>query len=242
MQPQPLDVLFEDESLLVIDKPSGVSVHRGLDADRDTIVRRLRLMGEAAHPVHRLDRGTSGVLICARSAPVAAALGRSFAEDAPRKIYVALVRGEAPEAIEVDHPVRSGESGPLVAARTTLERLAVVVASSSILRERRYSLVRARPHSGRFHQIRRHLKHTGHPIIGDANYGRSEHNRFCASAFGLRRLALHAASITFGHPKTGAPLVVYAPLPADLHEPFVAIGLGADILENCSRGSFGQVR
>jgi tRNA pseudouridine65 synthase len=236
-----LDVLFEDESLLVIDKPSGVSVHRGLDADRDTIVHRLRAMGKSAHPVHRLDRGTSGVLVCAQNAQVAATLGEHFATNTPQKIYVALVRGEAPAAIEVDHPVRNGETGPLVPARTTLERLAVVVAAASALRERRYSLVRARPHTGRFHQIRRHLKHTGNPVIGDANYGRSEHNRFCRQAFGLHRLALHAASITLPHPVSGAPLLLVAPLPRDLHDPFVAIGLASDAIENCSRVPSPQV-
>ena len=102
--------------------------------------------------------------------------------------------------------------------------LATRAVEGSPLRERRYTWIEALPETGRCHQVRRHAKHPGHPVIGDANYGRSEHNRFLAERAGLRRLALHAASIELIHPATRAPLRVAAPLPDDLASPLAALG------------------
>ncbi len=224
----PLSILFRDPCVLALDKPSGISVHRGLDATPDTVVARLAAMGlSEARPVHRLDRGTSGVIVCGLSAAAAAALTGAFADGETRKVYVALVRGVAPEDAEVDHPIPRDEGGPRVAARTRVTRVAVCDVAGSGLRETRYSLVRAMPETGRFHQVRRHLKHLGHPVVGDTTYGRSEHNRLCAERFGLRRLALHAERLSVRHPEGGGVIDLFAPLPSDLTAPLAAMGFGS---------------
>ncbi len=226
MSAAPLVILHADDLVLAVDKPSGLSVHRGLDASNDTLIARLDALGHGgARPVHRLDRGTSGVLLAARKASAAAALGRAMAAGHATKTYLALVRGLAPEHVVVDHPVPADEDGERVAAVTTITRIARVVVDGSALREARYSLVRAEPATGRFHQIRRHLKHLGHPVVGDTTYGRAEHNRLCAERFGLRRLALHAAAIALPHPDGSGELRVESPLPIDLERPLRAMGL-----------------
>ena len=218
-------ILHQDQALLVVHKPSGLLVHRGLGADRDTVLARLagRVDG-SLFPVHRLDRGTSGVLVLARSREAAARLSGSWSTGQCHKRYLALVRGQPPPSAVVDHPIPADEAGSRVSASTSIETLATTVVSGSQLREARYSLVRAATETGRFHQVRRHLKHLGHPVLGDANYGRREHNELCAERFGLRRLALHAVSVVLPHPLAGELVRFVAPIPADLSEPLGAMG------------------
>lgn len=196
-------ILYEDRAVLVVDKPSGVAVHPGYAPERDTLVARLRKLGPTFSPVHRLDRGTSGVLVVAKDSAAARALGESFASGRVEKRYLAWVRGVPPDSTLVEHPIPRDEGGPKVEAATWVYRLQTVHVAQSVLRERRYSLVEARPLTGRFHQIRRHLKHLGNPILGDTTYGRSEHNALVAELFGLNRLALHAAAVSFDSPAAG---------------------------------------
>jgi tRNA pseudouridine65 synthase len=221
-------VLYDDGDVIALAKPSGVPVHRGASQERDTILERCRAAGWGRLlPIHRLDRGTSGVLLLARSVDAARTLGEAFAERRVEKSYVALVRGQvAFGEIDVDHPVPSCEGGPPVPARSNVRVLASVTRSESPLREQRYSVVRVRPETGRFHQVRRHLKHLGHPVIGDANYGRSEHNRWVRENFGLQRLALHAERLVI--PSEVMPtkyIEIIAPIPDDLGEPLERLGL-----------------
>ena len=211
-----IDILFHDDHLCAVNKPSGLAVHRGwavadhfaLDLVRDRIGRRV-------YPVHRLDQPTSGVLVFALSPEDAARVGEALMAQRVHKRYLALVRGVPPESVRVDHPLKdeAGEPRPAV---TTFERRWIF--------RRRYALVEARPETGRTHQIRRHLKHLSCPVIGDTSYGKSEHNRLFATEFGLARLALHASQITFEHPATGAPITVHAPLPPDLAGPLARMG------------------
>jgi len=234
--PGPLEILCDDEDLIVVHKPSGLSVHRGLGAERDTVLTALRAQGLGAlHPVHRLDRATSGVLVLGRSPDAARALGRAFAQGAVAKAYVALVRGTPPERTEVDYAIPCDEGGHKVDARTVIERIATVLIAASTLREAHYSLVRAWPETGRFHQVRRHLKHLGHPVVGDANYGRSEHNRLCRACFGLSRLALHAARISLPHPRHGGRVHWLASLPEDLAQPLGRMGFSGELLRNIAQ-------
>lgn len=222
--------LHLDAHLGVLAKPSGLAVHRGASADAEVLTDWLRReLGPWVAPVHRLDRGTSGALLVARSSEVARALGAQLEARTVHKRYLALVRGALAPGIDgehrVDHPLPPHEGATeRVPAVTVVRALASCTLDDSPLRERRYSWVEAIPETGRFHQVRRHAKHLGHPVIGDANYGRSEHNRLLAERVGLRRLALHAASMVFVHPATGATLQVEAPLPADLAEPLGALG------------------
>lgn len=215
--------LFRDEHLLIVDKPSGMLVHRGWARDEVVAVDRIRRIWPGrAYPLHRLDRGTSGVLAFARTAEVARRLQPSFHEGRVRKRYVALVRGTAPEACVVDHRIPQKPKGPRVPAVTELRRLAVVG---------RYCLVEAWPRTGRLHQVRRHLKHLSLPVIGDSNYGKGEHNRRLRQQYGLARLALHAAELAFEHPESGAQLCVSAPLPDDLAEPLRRMGFDLEPLQ-----------
>jgi tRNA pseudouridine65 synthase len=218
MKPPPvLSVLYQDDDLLVVDKPSGLVVHRGWARDGEVVMTLARaLAGRHVHPVHRLDRGTSGVLVLALTAAAARALGEAFEGGRVRKRYLALVRGIPPAAGVVDHPIPRSPGGPRVAAVTRFRRLATF---------ERYAWLEAVPETGRLHQVRRHLKHISHPVIGDVRYGKGEHNRLFRSRFGLFRLALHAAEVSLEHPAHGAPLRFLAPLPADLAGPLAAMGL-----------------
>ncbi|HEU4406430.1 MAG TPA: pseudouridine synthase [Polyangiaceae bacterium] len=215
-----MKLLYRDEHLAVVDKPSGLLVHRGWgDDERVALTEARDLLGAYLYPVHRLDRGTSGALAFALTEAAASALHRAFEGGGVEKRYLALVRGVAPAEGLVDHPIPRREGGPRVPARTAFR----LVGASPV---ERCSLVEARPETGRLHQVRRHLKHLNHPVLGDANYGKGALNRHYRDAFGLARLALHAASIAFAHPLTGAPLFVEAPVPPDLAGPLAALGLG----------------
>jgi tRNA pseudouridine65 synthase len=214
-----IDLLFLDAHVVVANKPSGLLVHRGLDRDDDVALFRVRdAVGQHVHPLHRLDRGTSGALVFARSREVAAALARAFEEGRVDKRYLALVRGVAPASGVVDHPIPRGEGQPRVPALTRFR----LVAPSPV---DRCSLVEAAPETGRFHQVRRHLRHIGHPLVGDVNYGSGEINRRYRAEYGLHRLALHARSVAFDHPVTGARIEVLAPVPADLGDALGRLGL-----------------
>jgi tRNA pseudouridine65 synthase len=207
---RPLRLLFRDEHLVVADKPAGLAVHRGWAPERDVAMTRVRdAVGAHVFPVHRLDRGTSGTLVFALSAEIAAALSQLFVTREVEKTYLALVRSIPPESGIIDHPLPHGEhrNDARLPARTAFFRLEVFG---------RYSLVELHPESGRLHQIRRHMKHLACPIIGDVRYGKGEHNRLFRTHFDLHRMFLHATRIQFPHPITGGLVDVHAPLPVEL--------------------------
>jgi tRNA pseudouridine65 synthase len=211
-------LLYRDPRLAVIAKPSGLAVHAGWAEPGETAVRLAReLTGAFVYPIHRLDRGASGALAFALDQEAARLLHQAFEDGRADKRYLALVRGVPPEGGRIDHPIPRREGGPRVPAITEYTRLAVF---------ERFALVEARPLTGRLHQVRRHLKHLGHPLIGDVNYGRGELNRLFRERFGLRRLALHALRLTLPHPDGGREVTVRAPLPDDLAGPFAAMGFG----------------
>jgi tRNA pseudouridine65 synthase len=219
-------ILADDEAMVVVNKPSGLLVHRTREADDDVAL--LQLARDAtggAHlfPVHRLDRGASGVLVLARTPESARLLHEQFEDGGALKTYWALVRGQPPDEGVIDHPIPRRQDGPRVPAVTGYRRLATV-ALDSPEREGRYSLVEARPRSGRLHQIRRHLKHLGHPVVGDVEHGRREHNVLCRERFGLARLALHAWALELTHPLSRERVRFQAPLPDDLRRALEAMG------------------
>lgn len=225
-------VLYDDEDFLVVAKPGGCAVHRGMCQEGPYLVDLLRAqLNVPPLLVHRLDRGTSGALLVAKYSAAARALSALFAQGDVEKSYVALVRGTAPASALVNHALPNDEGGERVPAETAVFGLESVRCDGSPLRERSYSLVEAQPKTGRFHQVRRHLKHLGHPLIGDTNYGRSEHNRWCRDRFGLSRLALHASRLRLTHPSTGEVIEVHAPLPRDMVDPLLAMGFGRPLLE-----------
>lgn len=217
VNPAPFEVLYEDDALLAINKPAWWVVHRGLARDALVIVDALKtqIQRDMVHPLHRLDRQTSGVLLFARNSGIAREMQAQFDTGDIQKTYLALVRGICPEQGIIDSPVPGKEGGERVPAQTEFARLGAFDTEP-----RNVSLVQAFPRTGRFHQIRRHLKHINHPIIGDSNYGKGALNRAFREHYGLDRLALHAQSIACRHPRTGHPITITAPLPADLLEPF----------------------
>ena len=229
-----LDVLYCDNALVAINKPSGLLVHRsGMASDRITCMTLLRdQLGRWVFPVHRLDRGASGVLLFALDAESASSLATRFAERTVGKTYLALVRGWAPEHAVVDYPLDDDEvrGSERVEARTTVTRLASAEIEAAVGRypTSRYSLVAAEPHTGRRHQIRRHLAHLRHPIIGDAVHGDGRHNRFFRETYGVGRLLLHGLRLEIEHPASGAILRLTAPLPPELASLLTTLGMVVD--------------
>jgi tRNA pseudouridine65 synthase len=215
----PIELLHVDAHVVVANKPSGLLVHRGWDNDDDVAMFRVRdAIGEHVHPVHRLDRGTSGALVLARTREVAGTLGRAFEAGQVDKRYLALVRGTPPDRGVIDYAIPKSEGGPRVAAVTRFR----VLARSPV---ERCSLVLAVLETGRLHQVRRHLCHIDHPIVGDVKHGSGEINRHYRAGYALHRLALHAIAIGFAHPVTGSRIDVLAPLPEDFAAALVALGL-----------------
>lgn len=225
----PLTILWRDAHLVAVYKPAGWLVHRtGLDAGETRIVLqalRDQLGGTRLHPVHRLDKGTCGVLLFALDADTARAMTQAFAAQRVHKRYLALVRGWAPEEATVDHPLVPEDEGPDATARparTRFRRLARVeldTAFDARFPTTRASIVEAVPETGRRHQIRRHLKHLSHPILGDATHGKGPLNRWWAPRLGATRLWLHAGAIEFEHPADGVRIRIDSGLFPGSREP-----------------------
>jgi tRNA pseudouridine65 synthase len=202
--PGPLTVLHRDADLVAIDKPPGLLVHpSGLDAhERVTALQLLRdQLGERLSPLHRLDKGTSGVLLFARHAGAARSWGLAFEAGEVRKGYLALVRGWPPAEGEIDaslarDPELPSAGQPRLPAVTRYRRLACFewpLAVDARHATSRYALMEVEPLTGRRHQIRRHFKHIAHPLVGDATHGKGAHNRAVSAWLGVARLWLHAA-------------------------------------------------
>jgi tRNA pseudouridine65 synthase len=221
-----VEILLRDDHLIAVAKPSGVPVHRGWSRSPVTLAQQVRAeVGLArVHAAHRLDQPTSGVVLFALDPETARALGQAFASGAVRKRYLALVRGRPSDQGEIDHPISRRQGGPRRSARTEYRRLFTVE-----LEPRHVSLVEARPLTGRLHQVRRHLKHIDHPVIGDVNYGKGALNRAFRERYGLARLALHASVIELSHPRSFQPLRLVAPLPADMSGPFGVMGIPQEV-------------
>lgn len=216
----PLDILYRDEVLIIVNKPSGLASHRGLSNEHgDYVLTRVRdAVGQPVYLAHRLDRATSGAIALVLEPRWVDPIQRALQENRVDKRYLALTRGVVPEAFAVDYAVPRSFETPheRVSAQTEFTRLGVF--------DDRYSLVEARPSTGRYHQIRRHLKHIHHPIIGDTTYGDGKENRKLRERFGLMRLVLHATRLVLPHPVTGATLDIRAPLTPDLAAPLSAMG------------------
>lgn len=222
--PAALPVIYRDEHLVAINKPSGLLVHRSPIDRRETrfalqLVR--DQIGQRVYPVHRLDKPTSGVLLFALDSDTARAVSRAFEQRQVGKQYLAVVRGYCPESGSVDHPIRDDpdpllgqDRGPPKEARTRYRRLATVELPCAVDRypSARYSLVALEPETGRKHQLRRHMKHLGHPIIGDAKHGKGVHNRFFAEHLAAPRLLLACTGLQLPHPATGQALHLQAPV------------------------------
>ncbi|WP_254275820.1 pseudouridine synthase [Halomonas sp. 3H] len=223
----PLRILHQDEHLVAVHKPAGLLVHRTALArgEREFLLQRLRdRLGQRVYPVHRLDRPTSGIMLFALSPAVATRLTEAFTERRVAKRYLAVVRGIGPEAERLAYPLREEDGSrpkaemPAMEAVTEVRRLDSVELPVEVDRypNSRYSLMEARPLTGRRHQIRRHLSQRGYPIIGDAKHGKGNHNRFFAEHLDASRLLLAAVELALVHPMTGQPLRLQCALDATM--------------------------
>jgi tRNA pseudouridine65 synthase len=205
----PLRVLWLDEELVVVSKPAHMAVHRGgnIGKDEPVLLQTLRdQIGKHLYPVHRLDRPTSGIVAYGLTSAMAARLQENLHAPEARKEYLVLVRGTPPDEFVSERPL-SDENDQPQPARTEFQRLAVLPRSS---------LLRARLCTGRMHQIRRHLAHLAHHVLGDTNYGKGRINAWFRATYGLPRLFLHAWRLCIRHPASDAPLELIDPLPEDL--------------------------
>jgi tRNA pseudouridine65 synthase len=226
-----LEILFEDEYLIAINKPSGLLVHRTSIAAEETVFALQMLrdqIGQHVSPVHRLDRPTSGVLLFSKKEEILPLLKEQFANRSVQKTYLAIVRGIPTIKSElIDHPLTSERSNKLQEAQThytVLEEAEIPFNTTGRYPTSRYSLLELKPETGRTHQIRRHLAHIRHYILGDKKHGDNKQNQFFEKQFGLENLLLHAQKLEFTHPVLKTKVSVEAPLPPHLQKTIADLG------------------
>lgn len=234
-----LEILYQDETLVAINKPSGLLVHKSM-IDRHEIYFAMMMLRDQIHhyvyPIHRLDKPTSGVLLFALDKKSAALLSEQFKTHSIVKTYLAVVRGYTDEHGIIDHALtqkldkiadkNSRDEKEAQEAITAYKRLATVELEHSIGRydKTRYSLVEVTPKTGRKHQIRRHMKHLSHHLLGDTKYGRGEHNKLIRKEYDCHRMLLHCSRLEFIHPYTNESLKIEAPLDESFNSIFEKFG------------------
>ncbi|MBY4677196.1 pseudouridine synthase [Marinobacterium arenosum] len=235
-----LDILFEDDHLIAINKPSGLLVHPSWIAPRRTpnavSLLKAYMGGATVYTIHRLDRATSGVLLFGKTKEAAQAMNQAFAERRVEKTYLCVVRGYAPEQDLIDYPLkekfdkmddpRTQRDKPAQEAVTAYRRLATVELPIPVGKypAARYSLVECKPKTGRKHQLRRHMKHIFHPIAGDTKYGDGRHNTLFREHLDSHRLLLMATELQFEHPVSGETLRLEAPVSSEVDQLFRRFG------------------
>lgn len=220
-----LEIIYQDEWLVAVNKPSGWLVHRSwLDRDEKVVVMQTvrDQIGQHVFTAHRLDRPTSGVLLMGLSSEAGRRLSQQFEQHQMQKRYHAIVRGWLMEEALLDYPLveeldkmadkfarTDKDPQPAVTHYRGLATTELPVAIGKFP-STRYGLVELEPKTGRKHQLRRHLSHLRHPIIGDSKHGDLRQNRSAAEHFGLNRLMLHASQLSLTHPFTGEALTLRA--------------------------------
>jgi len=229
-----LAILYQDEYLVAINKPTGLLVHRSM-IDRHETQFALQMardqIGQRVYPFHRLDKPTSGVLVFALDSNIARQMTEAFSIREVEKEYLAVVRGYTEEQSIIDYALKeeldkmtdrqANQNKEAQSAVTEYQRLATVELPHAVGRypAARYSLIKVNPKTGRKHQIRRHMKHIFHPIVGDTTHGDGKHNQLFRDVFDCQRLLLHASGLSFFHPVSGEFVSIAAPL----DEPFSRI-------------------
>lgn len=227
----PLTTLYRDDHYIAIDKPAGMLVHRTRIAEEgEYALQRLRdQIGQHVFPVHRLDRPTSGVLLFALHAEAARHIAPLFENHTLDKHYLTVVRGYTDEYGTIDYPLQEEPHKPYQQAITLYQRLATVELDIAVGRypKARYSLLEVMPKSGRLHQIRKHMHHIFHPIVGDTTHGEGRHNRLFRDHFDSQRLLLFSTRLSFLHPYSGERVTIEAPLDDPSQRLFARLGWGA---------------
>lgn len=219
----PLPILYQSTDLVAINKPHGLLVHRSpmaADASEFAVQLLRDQLGQRVYPVHRLDRKTGGVLLFALSEAMNAAMQQQFMDGHVAKTYLAIVRGYTPDEQAIDYSLRRDDGdgpGVLQDAFTLLKTLrrAEVDIPFGKHPTSRYSLVELTPTTGRMHQLRRHMAHILHPIIGDRPHGCNKQNKLFLDRFGMNTMLLHAQRIRFRHPVSAEEITVRAPYQAE---------------------------
>ena len=211
-----LEILYQDEYFVAINKPHGLLVHRSKianDADEFAVQLLRDQLGRTVYPAHRLDRKTAGVLVFALSAEMNTLLQTQFMERKVKKKYLAFVRGHMDDTGTIDYPLKkeNGSEQEAITHHTTLKRGELPFPSGKF-ETSRYSLVELVPETGRMHQLRRHLAHILHPIIGDRPHGCNKQNKLFLEKLGMTTMLLHATELSFNHPATGEEITIKAPL------------------------------
>jgi len=232
-----IPVLHRDPAFVVVDKPGDLTVHPTANAHARTLTAFLQgLDGGPFHPAHRLDRETSGLVVCGTPGPVSAALKAQFAERAAGKVYLALVAGRLEHPLEVEEPLDFARSSPIhIKMGVVPGGLPSWSSFTPIVPGDRASLVACRPHTGRQHQLRVHLEWAGHPVVGDKIYGAPPEwflefietgwTASLADRLLVGRHMLHAAWLRFAHPVTGEPCAFFSDAPEDLRAACTLLGL-----------------
>lgn len=210
-------VIYRDEFIVAVNKPTGMIVHRGYDRDPVTVADIVRddIIGAPVHALHRLDRGTSGVLVFALDSETARFLQEKLHERSVKKRYLTVVRGPMKEGCVLDHAIPNKKDGDRVDAVSEFRPLS---------HAGRWSLVEAIPLTGRLHQIRRHLKHLSHHVVGDVRYGKGDVNRFFRDNHAFKRLALHCFELILPLPN-GSTVALSAPVPEEFTNLLIRMGL-----------------
>jgi tRNA pseudouridine65 synthase len=209
-----LSVIYQDDYLIAINKPHDLLVHRSsIAADvQEFALQMLRdQIDRHVFPAHRLDRKTGGVLLFALDKTTEVAMQQQFAANEVSKSYLAVVRGHTPDSGEIDYPLRK-ENGTLQDAFTAYQTLARTELPVALGKHptSRYSLVEAKPTTGRMHQLRKHFSHIFHPIIGDRTHGCNKQNKLFTETWTMNTMLLHAKSLSFDHPVTKQPITIQA--------------------------------
>lgn len=212
----PFQILFEDEYFIAINKPPGILVHRTkISEDQVFVLQLLRnQIRKRVYPIHRLDRGTSGVLIFGKSKEAASKLSENFRNLDIEKTYLAIVRGYVKDEETIDYEIAKEKGKPLQNAVTHYKKLTQTELQIPVGRypTARYSYVEIHPKTGRFHQIRKHFSHIRHPVINCKKHGDVKHNKFFKNELGIERLLLHASALKFTHPVDNEEIIIKAEL------------------------------
>ena len=214
-----LEILYQDDYLIAINKPHGLLVHQSpiaRDASEFAIQLLRDQIGKKVYPVHRIDRKTSGVLLFAFDKEINKQMTELFSTKTIQKQYYAIVRGFAPDEQLIDYALYT-DDGKLQDAQTsikTIQKSEIELAFGKHATSR-YSLIEAFPHTGRMHQIRKHLAHILHPIIGDRPHGCNKQNKLWLETFEMNTMLLHAKSVTFVHPVTNEDIAIEAPFQSE---------------------------
>ncbi|MHA4895846.1 pseudouridine synthase [Pedobacter sp. PWIIR3] len=223
-----LEIVYQDEHLIAINKPHGLLVHRSSIATdaKEFALQLLRdQVGRHVSPVHRIDRKTGGLLLFAFEKEVEIAMQQQFQNAEVKKKYLAILRGHAPDSLDIDYPLAK-ENGTIQEAFTafvTLKRAELDVPFGKHATSR-YSLVEATPTTGRMHQLRKHFAHIFYPIIGDRKHGCNKQNKFFLEQWEMTTMLLHASELSFKHPVNGADILIKAGIQDEFKRMFELMG------------------